>query len=471
MLRVLCLGLWLATTLAPTVCQAQKPPAHFQKLAHTYNVVARDPPNGDLGVAVQSKFPNIGGLVPWAKANVGAVATLDPARPFATGCGRWYGLFNIPSAQYRNGRTYVVYPNPQQRPVAMYYDHAARKWSKPVLVSTEGLDRDSHGNPAMLVDARGFLHVFWGCHLGPMRYARTEKPEDISTWVAQPPAAPRATYPQAMLTASGRVELFYRGGGHTDDWVLRGSDDGGRTWSAETGILDGVQPSDAWYASSALGPDGSVHLGFVRQDYTEAPLMIRYDIFHVLRDAARVWRSASGERLTLPLSPADANRHCKVYDSRARQEITGGCSVVVDKQGRARLLFRTSGRPKPGTTIAKVPPFHHRFAAWNGKAWDLADVGPHVNSGFEFDEDFLLRALPSGQLRAYVGVNVRGKSQLQEWASDDDSQTWRQARVIFQQPGYALMTPKLVADAHPDAWLVFGQQDRYLFGDSGFVQP
>jgi hypothetical protein len=33
------------------------------------------------------------------------------------------------------------------------------------------------------------------------------------------------------------------------------------------------------------------------------------------------------------------------------------------------------------------------------------------------------------------------------------------------------MTPKLVADAHPDAWLVFGQQDRYLFGDSGFVQP
>jgi len=75
MLRMLRLGLWLATTLAPAVCQAQKPPAHFQKLAHTYSIVARDPANGDLGVAVQSKFPNIGGLVPWARANVGAVAT------------------------------------------------------------------------------------------------------------------------------------------------------------------------------------------------------------------------------------------------------------------------------------------------------------------------------------------------------------------------------------------------------------
>ena len=31
--------------------------------------------NGDLGVAVQSKFPNVGGIVPWAKAGVGAVAT------------------------------------------------------------------------------------------------------------------------------------------------------------------------------------------------------------------------------------------------------------------------------------------------------------------------------------------------------------------------------------------------------------
>ncbi len=34
-----------------------------------------DPTNGDLGVAVQSKFPNVGGIVPWARAGVGAVAT------------------------------------------------------------------------------------------------------------------------------------------------------------------------------------------------------------------------------------------------------------------------------------------------------------------------------------------------------------------------------------------------------------
>jgi uncharacterized Ntn-hydrolase superfamily protein len=50
-------------------------PADLAKRVHTYSIVAFDSATGDLGVAVQSKFPNVGGIVPWAKAGVGAVAT------------------------------------------------------------------------------------------------------------------------------------------------------------------------------------------------------------------------------------------------------------------------------------------------------------------------------------------------------------------------------------------------------------
>ena len=53
----------------------QPPPSDFLKRAHTYSIVAYDSVSGDLGIAVQSKFPNVGGLVPWARAGVGAVAT------------------------------------------------------------------------------------------------------------------------------------------------------------------------------------------------------------------------------------------------------------------------------------------------------------------------------------------------------------------------------------------------------------
>ena len=41
----------------------------------TFSIVGRDPENGDLGVAVQSKFFAVGAVVPWARAGVGAIAT------------------------------------------------------------------------------------------------------------------------------------------------------------------------------------------------------------------------------------------------------------------------------------------------------------------------------------------------------------------------------------------------------------
>ncbi len=41
----------------------------------TFSVVARDPDKGEWGVAVASKFLAVGSCVPWAKADVGAIAT------------------------------------------------------------------------------------------------------------------------------------------------------------------------------------------------------------------------------------------------------------------------------------------------------------------------------------------------------------------------------------------------------------
>ena len=41
----------------------------------TFSIVGFDEETGDLGVAVASRFPCVGAVVPWAKAGVGAVAT------------------------------------------------------------------------------------------------------------------------------------------------------------------------------------------------------------------------------------------------------------------------------------------------------------------------------------------------------------------------------------------------------------
>jgi uncharacterized Ntn-hydrolase superfamily protein len=41
----------------------------------TYSIVARDPANGELGVAVQSHWFSVGAIVPWGRPGVGTVAT------------------------------------------------------------------------------------------------------------------------------------------------------------------------------------------------------------------------------------------------------------------------------------------------------------------------------------------------------------------------------------------------------------
>jgi uncharacterized Ntn-hydrolase superfamily protein len=54
----------------------------------TFSIVGRDPTTGELGVAVASRFFAVGSVVPWARADVGAVAT----QSFANTSFGWRGL-------------------------------------------------------------------------------------------------------------------------------------------------------------------------------------------------------------------------------------------------------------------------------------------------------------------------------------------------------------------------------------------
>src|ERR1700745_1897599 len=45
------------------------------KEVSTFSIVARDPSTGQMGIAVASRYFSVGSVVPWAEANLGAVAT------------------------------------------------------------------------------------------------------------------------------------------------------------------------------------------------------------------------------------------------------------------------------------------------------------------------------------------------------------------------------------------------------------
>ena len=73
MKRLLAL-LLLACPAAPAFAGGPLPEPHVANVA-TFSIVAIDPANGDLGIAVASRYFSVGSVVPWAMAGVGAVAT------------------------------------------------------------------------------------------------------------------------------------------------------------------------------------------------------------------------------------------------------------------------------------------------------------------------------------------------------------------------------------------------------------
>lgn len=54
---------------------AAQQPVVSQNPVSTFSIVARDPATGQMGIAVASRYFSVGSVVPWAEAEVGAVAT------------------------------------------------------------------------------------------------------------------------------------------------------------------------------------------------------------------------------------------------------------------------------------------------------------------------------------------------------------------------------------------------------------
>jgi uncharacterized Ntn-hydrolase superfamily protein len=115
--RMLLLAALLAVLTAAAAPRGSTgPPA--RPLIATFSIVAYDPANGDLGVAVTSKFPAVGNGVPWARAGVGAVAT-QAAANLAFGEGGLDWMARGASAEEALRKVVEADPGREERQVGM----------------------------------------------------------------------------------------------------------------------------------------------------------------------------------------------------------------------------------------------------------------------------------------------------------------------------------------------------------------
>jgi putative cell wall-binding protein len=390
-----------------------------------------------------------------------------------------------PQAIYRNGVTYVAYQGPDLDPWVMAYDHAARSWLGPVRAGINSLKTDTHGAPALYIDAAGYIHVFFGGHYTPLLHSRSVRPGDISSFTRMPDIAAKFTYPQVFTMPDGRVGLFYRGAmpngpspSSQMEWQYRTSSDGGNTWSSPVLLL--TSPGDqSWYASVRNAPDGRVQASFVRLDVGAyfAGSWARYDVHYLEMRSDGIWQNASGAPAALPVTWSNASQCLaeKTAPTYANMPIAS-----TDASGHPVVLFSTGTRSGPGAYTWKAARFEN--GTWTSSAITTTD---------HFFDAGTLDSLPDGTMRAYVvsggssGADGKDRSyggrggSVMGWTSIDGGKTWHSPVQLDPAEPYTLYNhPQIVLNGRPDARLIFTEWTNgptlsamrlYLRGDGGFI--
>ncbi|MDP6775887.1 MAG: BNR-4 repeat-containing protein [Candidatus Latescibacteria bacterium] len=148
----------------------------------------------------------------------------------------------------RHRRTYVAYMDHDFDARVLAYDHDGSRWSDAVRIGTtqvEGHPPDGHNVPNLFVSRDGTIHLFYGSHGTPFRYARSKSPEEIDRWELGETIGERTTYPFVVERTNGELLLFYRHGGAQIDspLVFQRSRDLGGTWEDRVEVVRFGAPS------------------------------------------------------------------------------------------------------------------------------------------------------------------------------------------------------------------------------------
>jgi BNR repeat-containing family member len=327
-------------------------------------------------------------------------------------------------AMYFDGqhrRTYLTYLDHDFNARVTHYDHDAGTWAEPVIVDDciaevgwcKGI-KDGHNAPNLWVSKTGTIHLIYGSHGTPFKYARSTQPESIDQWELGTRLSNYGTYPFVAELPDGEMLMFYRyspTGGYKDPFLgLQRTKDDGKTWTPVQKLgafrkackLNGRNAvydpkSKRIHLSLALIPNGS---------WTMYPC--QYD------PAAGQMYSWNGTTELGDLPGDDAVvEHCRV-DGLSLQEL-----FVHD--GILYLLLKRGGG--------------HAFAVWDGETLARYDIPKEKTKWFS-----------SGPIWTTDGKHVRifglretepatefSGRDLYVWTSTDGGKTWDDGRCLMDR--------------------------------------
>ena len=323
----------------------------------------------------------------------------------------WFG--NIyPRGYVYNNNLYIVYhgTNGVTDPYIKKYSYSTNTWGAEVKVGDNSLEgsEDSHGNPAVIVDDSGFIHVFYGGHSSDtLQHAKSDSAEDISAWTEQTVINSIGTYPQAFKLSNGDIYLFYREGGHEDDWGYEVSSDNGVTWGSFNSVLQATDGDNHFYAffNKRTGDTFAVAYHWVDNN---ASTTVRENFYYMYFDLTN-WRDVAGDILTIPVTKTIADANTLILDSSGNNVSLNRPQFESDE---LRLAIKDSGS---NTNLA-----YESSSSISLKDVGITRTGP-VDSNFS-DGIFIYTAPGDND-----GIN--------EYVSTDGGDNWTNNGFIVENSG------------------------------------
>lgn len=375
-----------------------------------------------------------------------------------------------PSAVYdpATDSTVVAYQGAAMDPYVCVFSHSAGSWSAPVRVGSNAYlaqRMDTHGGPAIIRDADGIFHVFWGAHNTALLHATSATPGEPGTWIQRPILVEgqrvEATYPVP--------ELFE----HADGmglrvWIRRGEagtvrgDVGsivttdGVTWSRGDTIVESSAES-LWYNSIYSG-EHATHVALIRAPRTtlwgNADPGVRRGLYYVAQTDG-VWTDASGAPLPqLPIPEESVIETCAVVPDDREHEVN---QAVVRElpDGSPCILFLQ------GDTDAEDSMFFWRFTRLEASGWtepvtiaetdnffDAADLEVEVRNGRTYLNAYLtVGGEPDSQ--ALLGDRYASRGgDIARFTSSNSGLSWSEPVWLKQQGvNERFNDPQVVRDA------------------------
>jgi len=289
-----------------------------------------------VGIAADSPIP--------VTNRVGVVDSLDVARvPSDYPVG--FSLLTHPPYQF------VAFYNSDHQLTVGQRKLDERKWSFTKLPDVTGWD--SHNFIALTADDDGYLHLCADMHASPLKYFRTAKPWDASTFKPinrmTGVSELHCTYPDFMRGASNVLLFTYRDGGSGNgNQMYNCYDLKTQTWRPflDAPLTDGQGTNNAYFNGPVRGPDGWFHLVWVWRARSDAATC--HDLSYARSRDLQHWETSAGKPLTLPIQLGN----CEIVDPVPEHGgmINGNTRIGFDATNRVTISYHkndTNGNTQP----------------------------------------------------------------------------------------------------------------------------